>query len=110
MKVLTVVLVLVVVGVLAGVLWSAGRDVLLLLLGMLFGALSGIPMALLMLAAQRRTGETRQPTPQPPMVYFMGSGEYPQAQQYAPPNGYSGQISPTSHQIVDNQVSYESWS
>lgn len=73
----------------AGIWYVAFRlspETLALCVGFVLGALSGLPMALLMLASQRKEQTPSAPSAYPPVIMVDGHSNYGGYQQYqAPP-------------------------
>ena len=130
MKKIVVLLLLAFVGA-AG--WSVGNqlssDALGMSVGILLGVLAGLPVALLVIAAGRRSERYEQPEPyypqqqaQAPVIMLMGGqgqpqqwqpGQYPgQQQQYLPGPGQAGQwhsAPASSYDFWDGDQATEDW-
>ena len=129
MKKIVVLLLLAFVGA-AG--WNIGNqlssDALGMSVGILLGVLAGLPVALLVIAAGRRSEryepdpEPYYPQPQAPVIMLMGgqgqpqqwqSGQYPgQQQQYLPGPGQAGQwhsAPASSYDFWDGDQATEDW-
>lgn len=109
--------------------WNVGsqlsRDTVSLALGIVLGVLAGLPVALLVLAANRRADRGREPqdyprqqAQQPPIIMLAGqgqAGQYPgQQQQYlpGPPRQQAGQwhsAPAASYDFWEGEQSSEDW-